>query len=223
LGVSLAETFIVWFRKPGTWCNSVRYEGLEHLQTAIDEGRSVLLVSCHHGSVDVLGSLINAADLDWPEVIGTFKRTDVPVTDFLFDVRKKYSDRMLPVDDQRGQLRALRKKAVIWYAPDIEVKRNHAAMVDFMGVPASTTTAISRLAKVTNSVIIPVGHDRVGEGLDYVCRFHPPLEGVPSEDPVADTRQINASFERIIANYPLRYWWAIKRFKRRPEGAPPIY
>lgn len=223
LGMSLAETFVAWFRRADDWLAEVRYEGLEHLERAIEDGRPVILVSCHHGSVDVLGNLITRNRLPWPEIIGTFKQTDAPVNSFLCQVRGKYSDRMLAVSDQRGVLRALKKKAVVWYAPDIEVRGNHTALVDFMGVPASTTTTISRLAKATGALVIPCGHDRVGEGFEYVCRFLPPLEGVPSLDPVTDTRAINASFEQLISNYPLRYWWAIKRFKRRPEGAAPIY
>jgi KDO2-lipid IV(A) lauroyltransferase len=167
--------------------------------------------------------LIKRTDSAWPEVIGTFRQTDAPVNSFLFHVRGRYSDRMLAVSDQRGVLRALRKKSAVWYAPDIEVRGKQTAMVDFMGVPASTTTAISRLAKATGAVVIPVGHDRIGDGFDYVCRFLPPLQDVPSDDLVRDTRALNAAFEQLISAYPMRYWWAIKRFKRRPEGAAKIY
>ncbi len=71
--------------------------------------------------------------------------------------------------------------------------------------------------------MIPFVHYRLNEGLEYEARFLPALETVPSGDPEADTRAINEAIEQMIAPHPLRYWWAIKRFKHRPPGEAKVY
>lgn len=224
LGVSIMETFWAWFRDTDkTMRGRFELEGYEHIEQAIEQGRGIIVLACHHGAVDVNGALLSKVDRGDRELIGTFRQTDAVINHLLHAFRSPFSDRMISAGDQRGMVRALRKKSLVWYAPDIEVKNKASAFIDFMGVKASTTLAVSRLAKATNAVIIPYGHYRLNDRLEYKAVFYPPLNSVPSDDLEADAREVNAAIERIIAPHPFRYWWAIKRFKNRPEGEDSVY
>lgn len=223
-GVSIIETFWVWFNDtnrilPGHF----EIEGYEHLESALSEGRGIIVLACHHGAVDVNGALLSKVDRRGKELVGTYRETDEIINQLLRRWRCRFIDRMISAGDQRGMVRALRKGNLVWYAPDIEVKNKASAFVNFMGVKASTTLAVSRLAKAANAVVIPFGHYRMNDQLHYKARFYPPIDGFPSDDLEADARKVNEAIEAIIEPQPFRYWWAIKRFKHRPEGEAKIY
>ena len=224
LGYSIIETFIIWF------CNIDRYlvgqfdvEGAEHMQAALNSGRGVIVLACHYGSVDTNGALLAQVGLGGKEFVGTFRQTDGAINEFLAAVRGKFCDRLVSAGDQRTMVKALRTRNVVWYAPDIEVRNKSSAFVEFMGVQASTTLAPARLAKAGNAVVLPFVHYRDPGSKRYKVKVLAPLDDFPSGDLVADARTVNAVFERMLAPFPERYWWVIKRFKNRPPEAPSIY
>ncbi len=224
LGFSFLETFIVWFRDTHTFFESrCAVEGEQHLYDAIQSDKGIILLACHFGSVDVNGALLSQLDVQGRSLIGTFRQTDDVINDFLGQVRGKYCDQMISAADQRAMVRALRNKSIIWYAPDIEVKNKNSVFVDFMNVKASTTLATARLARAGRALVLPYTHYRESNAPHYRIKIFPPLEDFPTEDFECDTQRVNAAIETMIAPYPQRYWWAIKRFKRRPSGEPGIY
>lgn len=224
LGMSLMETFLVWFRGGDRFIDG-RYviKGGEHLDAAFAEGRGVIALACHHGAVDVNAALLHRYPRGDHKLVATYKATDSIVNAVLAKVRAPYTDKMLSATNLSGVVRTLRRGDIIWYAPDIEVKNKNSVFADFMGQKASTTTAIARLARATNAVVIPCAHYRVDDRFNYVFEFLPPLQHFPTEDAAADTRAVNAAIERIIERYPYRYWWVIKRFKKQPKGVSPVY
>lgn len=224
LGISLMETFWAWFQNTEkTLQGRFQLEGYEHVQNAMAQGKGIIVLACHHGAVDINGALLSKVDRGDRLLIGTYRQTDAVINRLLRAFRAPFSDKMISAGDQRSMVRALRKQSLVWYAPDIEVKNKASAFVDFMGVQASTTLAVSRLAKATGAVVIPFGHYRLNDDLEYKAVFYPPLSEIPSTDLELDARRVNCAIEQIIEPHPLRYWWAIKRFKNRPQGDAPIY
>ena len=224
LGISIAETFLVWFRNNKEFIRDrVTLDGVEHFNEAIQSGRPIILLACHYGCVDLNGVLLSSLDRGEKKFVATFRQTDDFVNRFLASVRSQYCDLLLPSIDQRNIVKNLKNKNIIWYAPDIEVKGKSAEFVDFMGVKASTTVAISRLAKITDALVLPVAHYREDESPRYRLKIFPALAQFPSADLIRDTRRINEAIEQIIAPNPTFYWWVIKRFKHRPNGGKSPY
>ena len=95
--------------------------------------------------------------------------------------------------------------------------------VPFMGVPAATFTAPSRIARLTNAVVLPCYSRQLpfGGGFEFVIM--PPMENFPTDDVVADARTINVEMEKIIEAMPEQYLWSYRRFKTRPDNAPSPY
>ena len=51
----------------------------------------------------------------------------------------------------------------------------------------------------------------------------PPLDGVPSDDPVADTKLYIDVLEAHIRTCPEQYYWVHRKFKDLPDGFPDYY
>ena len=95
--------------------------------------------------------------------------------------------------------------------------------VPFFGVPAATITGVSRLARASKAVVLPVISRILPGGAGYVVTVFPPLADYPTRDVEADTRRINAFIEAQVLTMPEQYYWVHKRFKTRPEGEPSPY
>lgn len=124
-------------------------------------------------------------------------------------------------------IRAMKKGLPFYYLPDMDFGARESVFVPFFGVNAATLTAVSRLAKLTNAVVVPVIATqrplRPGYVQGYDVRFHPALENFPSGDDIADAKRINALVEsHVLENIP-QYLWTHKRFKTRPEGEASFY
>lgn len=223
LGISILETAKVWFVADfNFYQRHVVVEGEEHLQAAYQRDCGILLLSCHSGSLDLNAGLVSFLIRQQRPYAFTYRKPSDPVVNhFLVSVRGRFSDYFYPVDNLVGLTRLLKKKGVVWYAPDIEVSGKNSVYAPFFGEPASTTVAISRLSKATGALVLPFAHYR--QGKKYIFRFYPPLTDFADHSCETNTATINQQIEQMISPCPQRYWWVIKRFKRRPQGHPQVY
>jgi KDO2-lipid IV(A) lauroyltransferase len=90
-----------------------------------------------------------------------------------------------------------------------------------MGVPAATTTATSRFAKMAGAPVIPAALFREAGG--YRLVIEPPLADFPSGDLQRDAQRINDIYSRWVRRAPEQYNWIHRRFKTRPDGGPSPY
>ena len=79
------------------------------------------------------------------------------------------------------------------------------------------------MARSLKMVVQPVVAEALPGGRGYRVRFLEPWADWPTEDAEADARRMNAWIEQEIRRNPAQYLWVHKRFKTRPEGAPPLY
>ena len=98
-----------------------------------------------------------------------------------------------------------------------------AVFVPLFGVPAATVTALSRMARLTRSRIVPLVIRQLPGGQGYVARFYPAWENYPGPSVEEDTRRMNAFIEERVREMPEQYLWTHRRFKTRPAGEPGYY
>ncbi len=137
--------------------------------------------------------------------------------------REKKLERVISKDDIRGILRQLKKGGTIWYAGDQNIRRTEQVFAPFFGVQASTTTGLSRLARMGRARVLPMFYyvNAAGDGYEFVVG--PPLEDYPSDDRAADAARMNTVLEEAVQHAPQQYFWVHRRFKTQPEGAPNPY
>ena len=107
--------------------------------------------------------------------------------------------------------------------PDQDFGAKDAAFIEFFGVPAATLLAPSRMARFAGMVVQPVVVEMLPAAQGWRVRFLPAWRDWPTDDPMADTRRMNAFIEEQVVMQPAQYFWVHKRFKTRPPGQPSLY
>ncbi len=225
LGISIIETSIVWFGNLEQFFRRrVRVEGKDNLTHALSQDQGIILMSCHYGCLDLNSVLMSLAVNHHRKFLGTYRQPSDPVIDAaLHRFRTRHVTELIPIQNMHKFAKSLKNKNVVWYAPDIEMNKKNSVFVPFFGKATSSNIGVSRIAKLSNAIVLPFTHYRDPLTNNYTLKIFKALENFPSEDITRDTRRINQIIEDIVRPYPERYWWTIKRFKHRPPGEAPIY
>jgi KDO2-lipid IV(A) lauroyltransferase len=216
--VCLAEMALGWFGNPR---NAPHFDvaGKEHLHAALANGHGVILLSGHFTPLEICVPVVKSL---------------VPVFAFMYRPRRnallnelqnlgrqRAAHVTFANDDVRGMVRALRANATVWYAPDQASRGRSAELLPFFGEPAMTSTALSRVAKVSGASVVPFFFYRRRDG--YSLRFEPALEHFGTADVVADTRRVCEILERFVRECPEQYMWNHRKFKSRAAHLPDAY
>ena len=120
-------------------------------------------------------------------------------------------------------IRAIKKRDMVFlYLPDQDFGEKDSVFVPFFNIQTATTDGLSRIAKLTNALVVPVVPNRLPNGR-FEVTFYPAWENFPSEDHIEDTKRMNAFIEDRIRELPEQYYWLHKRFKTRPNGEKSFY
>ena len=120
-------------------------------------------------------------------------------------------------------IKLLREGVVFIYLLDQDPGRHNTAFVPFFGVQAATLTALGRLTRITNAIVVPSFTRQLPRGQGYEVIFKPALDNFPTGDEVADAARMNQEIEKGVLDMPEQYFWVHKRFKTRPEGEGDFY
>ncbi len=119
----------------------------------------------------------------------------------------------IPVGNAIPMIRALRNGEILNINSD---QRFHGApLVDFMGVPAKTSTGISQLARKFDLPIL-LGHIERTRGAHHAIVFdeivNVPHTDNPDDDEINGIKMVNDAMGRIIKNKPDEYMWMHRRW-----------
>ncbi len=220
LGIALMETAMAWWSSDARISKLTRFEGMEELNRALERGHGALLLSAHFTTLEIGARSICA------RMSGNimYRPASNPVMGFFLSRnRAKRAKRAIRRDDVRTLVTALKNNEFVWYAPDQAYRKKGAQMVPFFGIPCATNTATSRLAKMTNAVVLPYFPERLPDNAGYRITIYPPVENFPSDDPVADAERFHRSIEEHIRKVPEQYLWIHRRFKGLGEEYPEYY
>lgn len=220
LGMSVLEVAMGWWASERRLRALGRLEGLEHLQQALARGKGVILLSAHFTPLELGGRLLS---LHAPFHVMYRQHQNPAVEHVQRRNRETHFERAIPRDDPRGMLRSLRQNKAVWYAPDQNYGHKNSVFAPFFGVPAATSTATARLARLSGAAVVPFFSTRLPHGEGYRLVLLPPLEDFPGNDIAADTARINRLIEDYVRKAPEQYLWTHRRFKNRPPGSPALY
>jgi Kdo2-lipid IVA lauroyltransferase/acyltransferase len=219
VGAFFAELAFAWYGAPERRARLARFEGLEHLQAALAREKGVLLYAGHFTPIEICAPLIKA---QVPLYAFMFKPRRNPLMNALQNRgRGSYAHVSVTNDDVREMLALLARNAVVWYSPD-QARVDSGELVPFFSQPAMTSTATSRIARLSGAAIVPLFFRRLPDDSGYLLRFHAPLPDLPSRDAISDTTRLTAVLEGFIRECPEQYFWTHRKFKGRP-GSPDAY
>lgn len=220
LGMSIIEMGLGRWGSDNTHRKLGHLEGIEHLNTAIESGKGVILLSAHFTTLEIMGRVLA---LNCPPFDAVYRKNRSEfVTELQRTGRERSADDTIEKRDIKKMVRNLRKGRPVWYAPDQSYDRKGSRVVEFFGVPSMHTTATSTLARLGKAVALPFFPRRLADG-SYVFRILPPLEEFPGDDDIEDIRKYVTVLEEHIRSCPEQYLWIHRKFKNLPDGYPDYY
>ncbi len=199
----------------------VRCVGRGHYDEALAQGRPVILLAPHFTGIDIGGIYLSRER----PIISMYRRVKNQLFDEVLRRRRtRYGGQV--VERREGLkpiVKAMRQGMVFYYLPDQDPGRHNTVFVPFFGVPTATLTALGRLARITNALVVPCFTRQRSYGRGYEVTFKPALDNFPTADEVADTARMNREIEQGVREMPAQYFWVHKRFKTRPLGEPDFY
>ena len=216
----ILESGIAWWGSERRLRHTVRVEGEEHVR-ALQGARFIGLVP-HFVGIELEGMRMT---LDYRGAAVYVHQKDAYIDAFLKRKRERFpGTRMIARQEGvKAILRAFLDGQALQLSPDMDLGPRDAVFVPFFGVTAATVTALSRIAKLTRSRIVPLVIRQLPGGCGYIARFYPAWEDYPSASPEADARRMNAFIEERIREMPEQYLWTHRRFKTRPSAEAGYY
>jgi Kdo2-lipid IVA lauroyltransferase/acyltransferase len=127
----------------------------------------------------------------------------------------------------REILRVLHRGGAVGVLADQNAALEDSLFVDFLGIPAATTTGLARVARHSGAPVVPsytYWDQTLGK---YRLRYDPALILDRTDDEDADIRCYVAQFNQVLSDYvrrfPDQWFWVHRRWKTRPAGEEPIY
>ncbi len=201
-------------------------DGLENYNSAVARGRGVLLLTGHLGAWE-LGAF--AQSLYGRPLNVVMRALDNPYLNNLVNrYRALGGNRLIEKRDfLRGILEALKNNQTVGILLDQNSSPPEGVFVDFLGLPACTSSGMAKIALRTGAAVVPafaLWDESMGK---YRLRFDPPLElvstGDADPDVAANTQLFTKVLEDYVRRYPDQWLWIHRRWKTRPEGERPIY
>jgi KDO2-lipid IV(A) lauroyltransferase len=221
LGLGLIETAMAWWLPDSRLSKcSVKVNGLEFAEQAFAQGKGIILLSPHATCLEMIGRLIGSR-----YTLATMYRPHkIPLVAKIQErYRQKYNIKQIARHRMRELLNTFRDNMAIWYAYDIDAGVKRSVFAPFFGIQTASLTAVSRIAELTGTIIVPLEFYRLDDKWGYEINLFPPLQNFPSGDLVADASRLNSHLEKAIRNKPEQYIWQYKRFKTRPQGEKRFY
>ncbi len=219
LGIALCETANTWWSNDASVNRLAQIHGREHLQAALAKGRGAIMIGGHFTTIEIatriLGTVVPLNVVYRPTKNAVLSHT------MLTSFRKHGNP--IAYDDIRAMIRALKNNEAVWYAPDQSYRNKGAALVDFFGIPAATTTATSRLARISGAAVLTYFPERLPGSAGYRVDIGPPLADFPGESPIRDTARFLQLLEAQIRRIPEQYLWMHRRFKGLSADYPDYY
>ncbi len=219
LGLAVCETATTWWRADGFVNRLAEVRGLEHLNAALARGRGAIMIGGHFTTIElatrILGTVV--------PLNVVYRPTKNELISYTMHTSFTKHGHPIPYDDIRAMIRALKNNEVVWYAPDQSYRNKGAAMINFFGRPAATTTATSRLARISGAAVLTYFPERLPGNAGYRVYIGPALEDFPGESPEADSERFNRLLEQHILKVPDQYLWMHRRFKGLSADYPDYY
>ncbi|KAA0443937.1 MAG: lipid A biosynthesis acyltransferase [Candidatus Thioglobus sp.] len=188
------------------------------LEQALQQQKNIILLVGHFTTMMLAGRMLAQ----------NFKFADIyrPQNNLLFDAQMtkqfiKYGAVMVKAKDSKTLLKTLKSGLPIWYAPDQDLGTKNSVFAPFFKVPTATINATAKLAKIDNTVVIPLAFVRKSSG--YELDFYPALKQYPQADDNKNASKTNAILEQQILQAPEQYLWIHRRFKSRPPNEQSFY
>ena len=203
----------------------VLWEGREHLEKALAQGKGVIAVTAHFGNFPLMMLCCARKGYATNSIIRPTR--DEKVEEYLLRRRKECGVRTVYALPRREcvsqSLKALANNEVLFIPLDQNFGSGGGVFVDFFGQTAATATGPVVFARRAKAPILPMFIVRQGDDTHKII-VEPPVEmeerGDEDEAIAVNIAKITKLIESYIRRYPHEWGWMHRRWKSRPSGYP---
>jgi KDO2-lipid IV(A) lauroyltransferase len=219
LGMALCETANTWWSSDARVGKLAQIVGMDNLRAALAKGRGAIMIGGHFTTIEIATRILGTVV---PLNVVYRLPKNALLSHTMYTSFKRHGNPIAHTDI-RAMVRALKNNEVVWYAPDQSYRNKGAAMVNFFGIPAATTTATSRLARITGAAVLTYFPERLPGAAGYRVVIGAALEDFPGGDAVVDVERFHGLLEAQILKVPEQYLWMHRRFKGLSANYPDYY
>lgn len=196
-----------------------RIEGLNHLNSALEKGRGVMLLTQHLGNGDWATVGLSLSGI---KVLIISKKFGWEwANDLWFSLRESFGTQF--VEDRNTSLKilkALKKNQIVVYMLDQFMGPPIGVKTKFFGYETGTPAGLAVLTRRSKCEVVPVYTIRETDGTTLV-RFSEAVPFVESTDPdktVQDMTQVYCDkIESYVRQFPEQWMWVHRRWKQFRE------
>jgi len=195
----------------------VTFEGLHHLDRALQNGRGAIILTAHFGNWELCA--LSLSMLGYP-VMGIAKaQPNKGFTQLLVEYRTRFGGELYYKGASLRQvIKALKDNKFVYIVSDQDGGKD-GIFIDFLNKPASTPAGPAAFARKCSSPVIPVFIRR--EGDRHVVVIDAPLDLQETANTADDIRHnlviITNRVEEQIRRYPDEWLWFQKRWNTPVE------
>jgi KDO2-lipid IV(A) lauroyltransferase len=215
-GKLVAELPRLWLGAPVAFT----WDGAEHIDAALAQGRGVVFLTPHLGSFEIAGRA-------YAETYGQFGK---PITALFRPPRQAWFRDLVLASRQRPGLgtapttlagvkqlfKALKDGECVALLPDQVPPQGMGVMAPFFGGLAYTMTLSARLMRQSGASVLLVWGERLPRGRGYTIHVQPFTE-VMATDAAQAAAQINQAMASLVMQCPQQYLWGYARYKSPRE------
>jgi len=210
--------FLVFEKLSKDFFNIVHPRGMEHIEQAAAQGHGIIFFTGHFGSWELLA--LGCASFHYPFTGVARPYNNEWIYRHIQKVRLKSG---LHVLDKKGIVRdvllLLRANEMVGFVGD-QYAGSGGLFVEFLGRPASTTSAMATFARKTGACLIPAFDHILADGTHHPV-IHPPIEAPRTEDTDKDvfevTQQLMRILEQEIRDDPGMWLWAQRKWRKKKK------
>jgi KDO2-lipid IV(A) lauroyltransferase len=197
--------------------------GEEHLQSAYDRGKGVLLLTAHFGNWEMLGARVAQ---EFPTSAMARPNSNAGVEAHVERMRRTHGIKVISKwDSARPSLRALRNGEVLALLPDQRAGKGEGLLLPMFGRVTRFYSSVAQLAMLSGAPVVPAFGVRrepwLSDGRIVVC-IEPGLHlkadaerlDLSRDDAVREgTQRVIGELEKVIRTHPDQWWWLHRRWR----------
>ena len=219
LGRTAFTTARLWWASDEEFRRRVRIVERASYDEALAAGRNIIFLAPHFLGLEIGGLRVS----NERPCISMYRAPTGVLAHVLLRRRSRFGGLLWRHDAPlRSLVREVRNHKPFYYLPDLDPGGAQALPAPFFGVPTPTLTALARIARLADAVVLPCYTRKLPGAGGFEVTIGPALAPFPTDDALADATRMNAAIEEGVRKMPEQYLWTYKRFKRvRRDGRSP--
>ena len=210
---------LLWWRSDKYLQQLITKSDLHLIDEILDKQQSVILLAPHTLSLDFGGRALSKFNL--LSIYKPFKNN--LMNWFIGKSRSKTTDKVIVYPRNKNSFKSIIKKmkkpCVLYLLADEDISLDDSIFTDFFDTQKATLKSISKLAKLTNSKVLPCMCTYNFESNNFFFKVFPELDNFPSNNIVEDCFKINSCLQQQILFDISQYMWTLRIYKHRPDGS----